>query len=208
LGVRPQPSRPLSPAPQTQRAPPTSEDLSQPEPRRLRLQVRPPANPGRWLRIKRRPGAASEARAGLAEPPKAPAALGDGARDCGCARPGPARRERITLRVPLAHCRLPGAHSDKGGGGPGGPQSHAPRPARRRTRPLPEHHSALRADTALGVAEPSRRAASAPDSPWSRCPESGEARLAAPRCLSNAQLEVVERRPQTPAFRSPQPDCL
>lgn len=46
------------------------------------------------------------------------------------------------------------------------------RPAAR-TRPLPAHHSAPRASTVRGAAEPSRRAASAPESPWPHSPGRG-----------------------------------
>lgn len=47
------------------------------------------------------------------------------------------------------------------------------RPAAR-TRPLPARHSAPRASTARGAAEPSRRAASAPGSPWPHSPGAGD----------------------------------
>lgn len=68
--------------------------------------------------------------------------------------------------------------------GPGESQETRPcaRPAAR-TRPLPARHSAPRADTARGVAEPNRRAASAPGSPWPHSPGRREKLLAAPCCL-------------------------
>lgn len=60
------------------------------------------------------------------------------------------------------HWRTAGALTSSEGGGYPGPRSCA-QPA---AWSLPARHSAPRADTAHGGAEPSRRAASAPESPW------------------------------------------
>lgn len=77
------------------------------------------------------------------------------------------------------------------------------RPAAR-TRPLPARHSAPRASTARGAAEPSRRAASAPGSPWPQPRARGES-ARWPRCLGQGAAGAGDRRPKPRAPEGPPP---
>lgn len=74
------------------------------------------------------------------------------------------------------------------------------------TRPLPARHSAPRADTARDVAEPSRRAASAPDSPWPHSSGRRENLLATPCCLWKCAAGACGTQAANPgAPKGPQP---
>lgn len=137
-----------------------------------------------------------EARGGLRGPRRThadrylqPSVWRPGPEVCGCsptrASPGPgldagsAQRRGSSRRTAGSPART----RTKKTAVPDGPRGcDAPARPAARTRPLPAHHSAPRADTARGVAEPNRRGASAPGSPWPHCSERGDTRPA-PRGL-------------------------
>lgn len=186
---------PLWPAPNVQPGPSKPPFILHPRPKELipclegprqtRTPTARPPGPGagsiRPQAVnKEKAGAASESRAGLTQHPKVPAALRGlrprpGVYGCSSTRaslcPGPDAEKCTASPNPLAHCRLSSTPRDKGDGGDRKvPGAATRRSSRHPHRLLPARHSAPRADTARGVAEPSRRAASAPDSPWPHCP--------------------------------------
>lgn len=208
LDVQPRPGKPLShctPDPKTSHA---SKSFGKHELRRPGLPGQAWAPPGRRLRTKRRPGVASEARAGLTQHPrylKPSGGRAQGLPPCGpaFARAWTPRAHRVLDPVGalLARRYAPGQRGLGSQRFPG-----AETRARPAALPLPARHSAPRADTARGAAEPSRRAASAPDSPWPHWPGRGETRLAASgrSCAAGAGRTQAARPPRSgvPAARS------